>query len=180
MAVSRPLVHGHLEDHLLDVEEARLLVPALQAAGDAQRAVSLHRGRVERGHPLLEGPVVRHGAIVAVRRRHDLLTLHVPPGLEVVEGPADDVLEVREGAEQNPRVDVVEVARRHHPVGLAGIVDEEVNVPRNRRGLDGGEIGSLDLSVGELVAHLDSPLASPGADIQDGPGVFEWCKVILV
>lgn len=55
------------------------------------------------------------------------------------------------------------MVRREHPVGLAGVVDEEVNVGWHGGGLDGREIGALDLCIRELVPHLDSPLASSGS-----------------
>jgi len=131
MRISRPGIDRHLEDFLLNVDKPRFFVPALQAAGDAERPVGLHGGVVDQLHPFLEGPVIGHGAVVAVWRRHDLLALHVPAGFQIVEGFPDDVFEVDEGAGQDAGVDIVEIGRRQHPIIFAGVVDVEMYVFRD-------------------------------------------------
>jgi len=175
--VFRPRVQREFVDALFDVDEAGLLVPAFQLVGDADRAAEGHGRVVELAGPLEQLEVRAHAAVVAVKGRVGFVALHVPTGLEVLEGAADDGAEVLEAAEQDARVDVGEVAGRIEPVGLGGVVDEEADVGGDGGGLDGREVGADDGGGWEELGHLDGPDARAGADVQDPIGIVQGREV---
>jgi len=88
----------------------------------------------------------------------------------VLEGVRDDALEGLEGAEHDPRVDVVVVVEGDGPVELLGVVDDELHVGGHGGGLDGREVCGFDGGVREEVAHLDRPGSGSGADVEDVEG----------
>jgi hypothetical protein len=177
IASAGPGIDGQLDDPLLDIDEAGLDVPLLQEMGDGQRALGLVGCLVHVLGPLLVGPVVGHGPVVAAGFVHDILALHVAAGLGVAEAAVDDGAEVGEGAHKHARMDVVVVVLGDGPVLLLGIVDDEVDVVGDVGGLDGGEVGGLDDGVGVGVGHLDRPGASAGADVEDVAGFDEGREV---
>lgn len=126
LGVLGPGVDGQLEDLLVDVDEASLLVPALELVCDAQGFAQVHGGAVLGLGPLCEGVVRGHGAVVAVDGGHVLLGLHPAAGLEMAVGLCDDLAEVLEAAEHDAGVDVVHGVE--HPVVLVGVVDDELDV----------------------------------------------------
>lgn len=172
-----PGVQRELVEAFVDVDEAGLLVPALQLVGDADGTGRGHGGVVELAGPLEQLAVGPHGAVVAVRGRVGFLALHVAAGLEVGEGAGDDGAEVVEAAEQDAGVDVGEVGGRVEPVGLGGVVDEEVDVGGDGGGLDGREVGADDGGGGEELGHLDGPDAGAGADVEDAFGFGQGREV---
>ncbi len=172
-----PGVQREFVEAFLDVDEAGLLVPALQLVGDADGAGRGHGGVVELAGPLEQLGVGPHGAVVAVRGRVGFLALHVAAGFEVGEGAGDDGAEVLEAAEQDARVDVGEVGGRVEPVGLGGVVDEEVDVGGDGRRLDGREVGADDGGGREEFGHFDGPDAGAGADVEDPFGFVQRREV---
>ena len=175
--VLRPRVQRDFIHALLDVDEARLLVPALQLVRDPNRPTERHSRVVEVAGPLEEGKVRPHGAVVAERGGVGFLALHVTAGLEVLEGAGDDGAKVFEAAEQDAGVDVGEVGGRVEPVRLGGVVDEEVDVGGDGGGLNGREVGADDGGGREEVGHVDGPDAGAGADVEDPFGFVQGCVV---
>jgi hypothetical protein len=178
-AVSRPRIDGHLEYLLLDVHKPCLDIPLLQAVGNAEGPICLrrHSSVVHAPVPIEDRPIVRHSAIITAGHAHDLLALHPPTGLGVVEALRNDIAKVGETAQQNTGVDVVVVICWHAPVLLLSIVDDKMHVFWNGRRLDGREVGRLDGCFWVQVTHLDCPDACAGADIENIFGAFEGGKV---
>jgi hypothetical protein len=84
--VTRPRVDGPLELLDDDVDEACGLEVPLDIGRVADGAAKLGRGLDEALLPLVEGPVERHGAVVAVRGQLEVLDFIVAAGLEGAEG----------------------------------------------------------------------------------------------
>jgi hypothetical protein len=89
----------------------------------------------------------------------------------------DDGAKVLKTAHEKACVDKVIVVFGDCPVVLLGIVDNKSNACGYVGGLDRGEIGGFDLSIGVRVTHLDCPSACACANIQDMVGLEEGCIV---
>lgn len=167
MLVAGPGIDGHLDDLLVHVHKPGFDVPPLQFVRNSQTAIRLLRGIIHSIRPVLERPVIRHRPIVTKRRVHEILALHPPARFRVFEALLNNFAKVREAAHHKACVYIVVVIFGDGPIFLLSIVDHELHVGGDVRGLDGGEICAFDGGIWVGVPHFDRPVAGAGADVQD-------------
>lgn len=137
MPVSRPSINRNLEDFFLHVDEASSLVPPLELISYPHRPISCHGCVVAILGPFQKRPIGRHGPVVTVRRRVDILAFHISSWFGVVETLSYDIPEISEAAEQHAGMYIVEMRWRQGPVLVRGVVDKEMDVLWHGEGLDG-------------------------------------------
>lgn len=129
LRVLGPRVEGQLEDALLDVDEARLVHPALHVGGRVHGHAELVHGAADRLLQAVQRAGGRVRAVVRGAGGVGLLGLEVAAGLQVVEALAQEARPVGDAGVHVDEVDQVErlVVR---PL-LLGVVDDELEVRRH-------------------------------------------------
>ena len=95
-----------------------------------------------------------------------LLELHPPARLQIPPALVHELRPVLDTGSDSTAMDVVETVRVQPCV--RNVIDQEFNIRRHQRGLNGAEVRASDSAVGMRFCELNRPCARTTADIKSG------------